>query len=147
MVKCLRYSYGSRSVGIVFFFLLSWSGVRLSPLRTSTTNWPLVPAPDDRWWMWSSKWNENLQGKPKFLEKTCLSANLFITNPTWPGLGSKPGRRGGKPAINSLSYGTASVSLKFRVKRDKETLWTSVNNKRIKITLYYLFKPRIILPY
>jgi hypothetical protein len=29
------------------------------------------------------------------------------TNPTWPDLGSYPGRRGGKPATNRLSYGTA----------------------------------------
>jgi hypothetical protein len=32
----------------VVFFLVSWSGVRLSPLGTSATNWPTVPAPDDR---------------------------------------------------------------------------------------------------
>jgi hypothetical protein len=30
------------------FFLVSWGGVRLSPLGTSATNWPIVPAPDDR---------------------------------------------------------------------------------------------------
>jgi hypothetical protein len=28
------------------FFLVSWSAVRLSPLGTSATNWPIVPAPD-----------------------------------------------------------------------------------------------------
>jgi hypothetical protein len=28
-------------------FLVSWDGVRLSPLGTSPTNWPIVPAPDD----------------------------------------------------------------------------------------------------
>jgi hypothetical protein len=28
--------------------LVSWDGVRLSPLGTSATNWPFVPAPDDR---------------------------------------------------------------------------------------------------
>jgi hypothetical protein len=28
------------------FFLISWVGVRLSPLGTSATNWPIVPAPD-----------------------------------------------------------------------------------------------------
>jgi hypothetical protein len=32
---------------------------------------------------------------------------LSITNPTWPDLGSNPGRRGGNPATNRLSYGTA----------------------------------------
>jgi hypothetical protein len=31
-----------------FFFLVFWSGVRLSPLGTSAANWPIVPAPDDR---------------------------------------------------------------------------------------------------
>jgi hypothetical protein len=40
--------------------VVSWGGVRLSPLGTSVTNWPIVPNPDDMWWwMWSSRWNEN----------------------------------------------------------------------------------------
>jgi hypothetical protein len=69
--------------------------------------WPIVPAPDDRWWLWSSWWNENWQGKPKDSEKPCPSATLSTTNPTWPDLGSNPGHRGGKPATNRLSYGTA----------------------------------------
>jgi hypothetical protein len=30
------------------FLLISWGGVRLSPLGTSVTNWPIVPALDDR---------------------------------------------------------------------------------------------------
>jgi hypothetical protein len=81
--------------------------VRLSPLGTSATNWPVVPAPDDRWWVWSSRWNENWQGKPKYSEKTYPSAILSTTNPTWHDLGSNSGRRGGKPATNRLSYGTA----------------------------------------
>jgi hypothetical protein len=34
---------------------------------------------------------------------------LSTTNPTWPDLGSSLGRRGGKPATNRLSYGTAPV--------------------------------------
>jgi hypothetical protein len=34
-------------------------------------------------------------------------ATLSTTNPTLPDLGSKPGRRGGKPATNRLSYGAA----------------------------------------
>jgi hypothetical protein len=44
---------------LIFFFLVTWGGVRLSPLGTSATNWPIVPAPDDRWWVWTSRWNEN----------------------------------------------------------------------------------------
>jgi hypothetical protein len=82
--------------------------VRLSPLGTSDINWPIVPAPDDRWWMWSSRWNENWQGKPKYSKKTFPSATLSTTNPIWPDLGSNPGRYGGKPATNRLNYGTAS---------------------------------------
>jgi hypothetical protein len=74
--------------------------------------WPIVPAPDDgRWWLWSSLWNEDWQGKPKYSEKTCLSATLSTTNPTWPDLGSNPGRRGWKPATNRLSYGTANTNV------------------------------------
>jgi hypothetical protein len=80
--------------GHSFFF--SCGRVRLSPLGTSATNWPIVPAPDDRWWwLWSSRWNENWQRKPKYSEKICRSDTSFTTNPTWPYLGSNPGRRGG----------------------------------------------------
>jgi hypothetical protein len=82
------------------FFL--WGGTK--SLGTAVTFWPIVQAPDDRWgWLWSNWWNEKWQGKPKYLEKTCPSATLSTTNPTWP----NPGRRGGKPATNRLSYGTA----------------------------------------
>jgi hypothetical protein len=92
--------------GYVASNVVSWGGVRLSPLGTSATNWPIVPAPDDRWWMWSSRWNKNWHGKPKYSEKTCPSSTLSTTNPTWPDLGSNRGRRGGKPVTNRLSYGT-----------------------------------------
>jgi hypothetical protein len=74
--------------------------VRLSPLGTSATNWPIVPAPDGRWWVWSSRWNENLQGKSKYSEKTCPSCTLSTSNSTWPDLGSNLGRRCEKPATN-----------------------------------------------
>jgi hypothetical protein len=83
------------------FFLVSWGGMRLSLLGTFATIWPIVPAPDDRWWwMWRSRWDENWQGKPKYSEKTCPSVTLSTINPTCPDLGSKP-------ATNRLSYGTA----------------------------------------
>jgi hypothetical protein len=88
-------------------FLISCGGVRLSPLGTSATNWPTVPVKDDRW-VWSIWWNENWQGKPKYLEKTRPSATLSTTNPTWPDLGSNPGSRSGKPVTNRMSYGMAS---------------------------------------
>jgi hypothetical protein len=31
-----------------FFFLVYWGEVRLSPVGTSASNWPIVSAPDDR---------------------------------------------------------------------------------------------------
>jgi hypothetical protein len=82
-------------------------GVTLSPLATSATDSNIAPAPDDRWWVWTIWWNENWQGKPMHSEKTCLSATLSTTNPTWPDLGSNPDNRGRKPVTNCLSYGTA----------------------------------------
>jgi hypothetical protein len=58
-------------------------------------------------WWWRIWWNEDWQGKPKYSEKTCPSATLSTTNPTWP----DPGRRGGKPATNCLSYGAVFLGL------------------------------------
>jgi hypothetical protein len=101
-VKTVKYCLN----GLAFFFLVSWGGLRLSPLGTSATVWPIVPAPEDRWWVWSNWWNENWQRKPKYSEKTCRSATLSTTNRTWADLGSNLGHRGGKPATNRLSYGT-----------------------------------------
>jgi hypothetical protein len=89
-------------------FLILLDGMRMSPLRTSDTNWSIVPALDDRWDLgsWS---NEIWQGNPKYLEKTYLSAILCTKNPTWPDLWPNPGRRDRKQAANRLSYGTILV--------------------------------------
>jgi hypothetical protein len=85
--------------------------MKLSSLGTADTVWPIVLAPDDRW-LWSSRWNENWQGKPKYSEKTFPSATLSTTNPTWPDLGSNRGSRGGKPVTNRLSCGTWCTTTK-----------------------------------
>jgi hypothetical protein len=68
--------------------------------------WPIVPALDDTWWVWSSWWNKNWQRKPKYLEKTCHSATLSTTNPTWLDSGSNVGSRDQRPTTNRLSYRT-----------------------------------------
>jgi hypothetical protein len=34
-------------------------------------------------WGWTIWWNDDWQGKPKYTEKTCTSAMLSTTNPTW----------------------------------------------------------------
>jgi hypothetical protein len=53
------------------------------------------------------RWNEIDRGKPKYWGKTCPSATLSTTNPTWTDPGSNPGLRGGRLATNRLSHGTA----------------------------------------
>jgi hypothetical protein len=72
--------------------------------------WPILSAPDDRWgcW-WRNWWNEDWAvGNRSTRSKPDLSATLSATNLTWLDPGSKPGRRGGKPATNRLSYGAVS---------------------------------------
>jgi hypothetical protein len=53
------------------------------------------------------------RGKPKYSEKTCSSATLSTTNPTWLDPGLNPGRRDRKPATNRLSYGAAFVKINW----------------------------------
>jgi methionyl-tRNA formyltransferase len=43
--------------------------------------------------------------------KTCPIATLSTTNPTWTHPGLNPGLRGGRPATNCLSHGTAMNSV------------------------------------
>ena len=69
------------------------------------------------WWRWfvffvfpcngtPVEWN--WQGKTEVPgEKTCPSATLSTTNPTWTDRGSSPALRGERPATNRLSNGTA----------------------------------------
>jgi hypothetical protein len=40
-------------------------------------------------------------------------------NPTWPDPGLNPGRRGGKPAANRLSYG-AALTMSYLMRRSDE---------------------------
>jgi hypothetical protein len=54
----------------------------------------------------------NLRDKTEVLGgKTCPSATLSTTNPTWTDPGSNLGLRGERPAINRLSHGTAHFHL------------------------------------
>jgi hypothetical protein len=54
------------------------------------------------------RWNEIDRGKPKYYgEKTCPSATLSTTNPTWTDPASNPGLHGERPETNRLIYGTA----------------------------------------
>jgi hypothetical protein len=55
-----------------------------------------------RWWR--NEWNDDWQGKPEYWEKTCPSAASSTTDATCCS-NANPGRCGGKPATNRLSYG------------------------------------------
>jgi hypothetical protein len=48
-----------------------------------------------------------LAGESEVLGENLPQSTLSTSNPTWPDLGSNPGRRGGKPATNRQSYCTA----------------------------------------
>jgi hypothetical protein len=68
------------------------------------------------------QWNEIDRGKPTTLRKTCPSATLSTTNPTWTDPGSNAGLRSGRPATNRLSHDTALdsffMSLRLQLSRE-----------------------------
>jgi hypothetical protein len=66
---------------LIQWILVSWGGVRLSPLGTSATNWPIVSPRMIYDECGSTRWNENWQGEPKYSEKTGPSATLSTINP------------------------------------------------------------------
>jgi hypothetical protein len=87
------------------FFFVSWCGVRLSPLGTSATIYPTLPAPKYNYGcgafggMRIGKGNRSTRRKP---------APVPLCSPQIPhDLGSNPARRSGMPATNRLSYGMA----------------------------------------
>jgi hypothetical protein len=89
--------------------------VRLSPLGTSANIWPIVPAPDDddddeRVTVGGMK---IVKGNRSTRRKPAPMLTLSTTNPIRPDLGSKPGRRGGKPVTNRLSCGAAFMVIYF----------------------------------
>jgi hypothetical protein len=56
------------------------------------------------------QWNKIDRGKPTPRRKTCPSATLSTTSPTWTDPRSNPGLRSERQAINRLSHGTAFLS-------------------------------------
>jgi hypothetical protein len=79
--------------------------VQLGPLGTAATNGLLC---QPRVIMMTEKLVTCLAGETEYSEKTCPSAALSTTNPTCC-MDANPGLRGGKPATNRLSYGTANL--------------------------------------
>jgi hypothetical protein len=100
-VICVVLSSCAR-VNIFFLICIVGGGIKMH----STLRPPMAycAAPDDYddgeiWW-------NNWQGRPKYSDKTCPSAALSTTKPKCCPY-ANPGRRGGKPASNRLSYDTA----------------------------------------
>jgi hypothetical protein len=85
----------------VFFFSFSGWGETESTWYVGHC-WPIVPAPDDRWWWYGAV------GGMRIGRGNRSTTPVPLCPPQIPlDLGSNPGRRGGKPATNRLSYGTA----------------------------------------
>jgi hypothetical protein len=81
-------------------------------------------------------WNEIDRGKPKYSGKTCPSAALSTTNPTWIGPGSNPGLRGERPATNLLNHGTASTALTTHLLLRYKINHTAITGQaRIRLTV------------
>jgi hypothetical protein len=88
---------------IVFFNWYSGGGFLLGPLGTAATNGLLC---QPRVIMMMEKSVEWLARETEVLEGNLSQCRLSTTHPTCcPD--ANPGRRGGKPATNRLSYGTA----------------------------------------
>jgi hypothetical protein len=64
--------------------------MRLSPFGTSSTIWPIIPAPDDEWgWVWGSGGMID-KGNSEITYPNAVSPT---TNPAWPDLSLNPCRR------------------------------------------------------
>jgi hypothetical protein len=80
-------------------------GIQFGPLGTATTNRPTVPAPGDYDdgkidGMMIGRGNQSTQRKPAPVWLCPLQTPHAFPD-------ANPGRRGGKPVINHLSYSTA----------------------------------------
>jgi hypothetical protein len=88
-----------------FFNWCSGGGVKLGTLGTAATNRPIGPAQGD--YDDGEIGGITGRGNRSTRRKTCPNATLSTQNPTCcPD--ANPGRRGGKPTTNRLSYGMAS---------------------------------------
>jgi hypothetical protein len=95
--------------GRIFFLIcIVGGGIKVH----STLRPPMAYCASPGWlWWWKNRWND-WQGKLKYSKKTCPSAALSTANPTCCPY-ANPGRYGGKPASNRLSYGTAQGVRKY----------------------------------
>jgi hypothetical protein len=90
-----------------FFIFLNWYNEGWSPIGSTRHCGQHYAYCARSWWLWWWRnWWNDWQGQPKYSEKTWPSVALSTINPTcYPD--AKPGRWGGEPATNRLSYGMA----------------------------------------
>jgi hypothetical protein len=96
----------------LFFLLKAWW---VRPKRGCLLTLAYYAFP--RWYeLEERRWNDILtRENRRTLRKTCPSATLSTTNPTWIDLVANPGFRGERPATNDLSHGTAQSHAYFYV--------------------------------
>jgi hypothetical protein len=68
--------------------------------------------------------------------KTCPSATLSTTNPTWIDPGANPGLRGERPATNDVSHGTA-LTLHIILYDTASDIATALKKSRIQETFIF----------
>jgi hypothetical protein len=90
-------------------FLPPEGGVGLGPKRGCLLTLAYYTFP--RWYEFGERrWDDILTGENRRTRrKTCPSATLSTTNPTWIDPGANPGLRGKIPATSDLSHGTARL--------------------------------------
>jgi hypothetical protein len=121
----LLYLWSAR----VFFFFPFWSGTEftITEANTGLLYQPQIVIGVEH----SVEW---LSGETKYSEKPFPSVAFSTSNPTWPDRGLLPGRRGGKPATNRLSYGTATVRAYHHMTNDQVSLvFTSSHSHQVGV--------------
>jgi hypothetical protein len=119
-IKCLFWDKNYGSWDVYWFYNFSklirilGGGVQLGPLGTAATNRPIVPDPGDYDPIMMEKLVDWLAGETEVVGESLTQCRFVHHNPTcYPD--ANPGRRGGKPATNHLTYGTASSKLSSRL--------------------------------
>ena len=114
--KPLKHSNRHVTTAVVSFvtrFLnLTASSVNiLSVIRNDALSYRdyMVSVTDEH--MKTEQWYDNNRKKQKYRKRTCPSATLSTTNPTWIGLGFNSGIREDRPATKRLRHGTTPRNL------------------------------------